>query len=177
MPGDGMDEYADDMDIFAVSEKPRWHGHRVPASRYKLRPGGGCGTFAKAAVPRAMAHLLVIDDDLQVRNLMERWLLRAGHTVRSAPNGAAGARLIEDELPDLVITDMLMPQTDGMAFIRALRRTHPDIPVIAISGAISALPMDFPPVGQEFGPLLTLPKPIPMPTLLAAVERLLNARP
>jgi CheY-like chemotaxis protein len=69
-----------------------------------------------------MAAILLIDDDAPTRVALHRALERAGHTVLKACNGRAGLRLYRLEPTDLVITDILMPERNGLETITALRR-------------------------------------------------------
>ncbi len=81
-----------------------------------------------------MAHVLVIDDDEEHRTLVREILVRAGHGVEEAADGAQGLHLFGKRRPDLVITDINMPGIDGHEVISALRVLHEDVPIIAISG-------------------------------------------
>jgi CheY-like chemotaxis protein len=83
-----------------------------------------------------MAHLLVIDDDADVRHLIRRYLEEAGHSVIEAEDGYAGLTAFRRAAIDLVITDIFMPEQDGIETIRMLRKLRPTIRIIAISGGI-----------------------------------------
>lgn len=80
------------------------------------------------------SDILVIEDDEIFRDLVTDWLEAAGYRVRVAPDGRAGLAAIHDHPPALVVTDIHMPGADGATVIAELKRTHPAIPVIAISG-------------------------------------------
>jgi len=81
-----------------------------------------------------VSDILIIEDDEILRDLVAEWLAAAGYRVRVAPEGGAGLAAIHDYPPALVVTDIHMPVANGAAVITELRRTHPTIPVIAISG-------------------------------------------
>lgn len=81
-----------------------------------------------------MAKVLVIDDDEEHRTLVREILVREGHRVEEAVDGADGLRLFGKSRPDVVVTDINMPGLDGHEVISALRLVHADVPVIAISG-------------------------------------------
>jgi CheY-like chemotaxis protein len=81
-----------------------------------------------------MADVLVIDDDPQIRRLIIRILRGAGHTVREAENGRLGIAEFQREHPALVISDLVMPDMEGIETIRALRSEASEMPIIAISG-------------------------------------------
>ena len=79
--------------------------------------------------------LLVIDDDVGVRQSFVAYLEDSGFEVYDAPDGMVGLDLFERFVPDLVITDLRMPGTDGLSLLRSLHKMHPELPVIMISGA------------------------------------------
>jgi hypothetical protein len=81
-----------------------------------------------------LSKLLVIDDDEQYRVMVKRMLEAGGHEVLDASNAATGHDLFVGEKPDLVITDILMPGTDGIELITRFIAERPDVPIIAISG-------------------------------------------
>ena len=78
--------------------------------------------------------ILVIDDDTAVRYTLKKILLNAGFEVLEAPDGKKGMQLFQLDRPDLVITDIIMPEQEGIETIIALKNTSPDAPIIAISG-------------------------------------------
>lgn len=82
-----------------------------------------------------MAHILIIDDQEPVRIALAAALQMLGHEVRAAANGAEGLRLFAEDPADLVITDVQMPVKNGFEVLTTLRRDHPDVPVIVMSGA------------------------------------------
>ncbi|MGH1486688.1 MAG: response regulator [Cellvibrionaceae bacterium] len=79
--------------------------------------------------------LLVIDDDVGVRQSFVAYLEDSGFEVYDAPDGIAGLELFERCIPDLVITDLRMPGMDGLSLLKSLHQTYPELPVIVISGA------------------------------------------
>lgn len=84
--------------------------------------------------------ILIAEDDTMMRALLEDYLLELGHTVRSAGNGVELVELALQERPELVITDLYMPQMPGVSMI-AMLDMYPDLtglPVIVISGATQA---------------------------------------
>jgi CheY-like chemotaxis protein len=86
--------------------------------------------------PPPMASVLVIDDDPVTRTVVRAILESVGHTVSEADNGHTGLVIFYAISPDLVITDIFMPQKDGIETIRELRRTNPEIKIIALSGDV-----------------------------------------
>ncbi len=81
-----------------------------------------------------MARILVIDDDPAVRRTLARGCARAGHDVVEAADGKAAKSELDTELPDLVITDIYMPNMDGIEIINLLRKRKTGTKVLAISG-------------------------------------------
>jgi CheY-like chemotaxis protein len=83
-----------------------------------------------------MARILVVDDEPDERFLVGRTLKKQGHDVTVAENGAAGLRAALERIPDLVVTDVMMPVMDGIEFIRRLRAdpATAGIPILAASG-------------------------------------------
>ncbi len=120
-----------------------------------------------------MAYILIIDDDEKIRTIFERSLTGQGHVVTCAEEGREGLLLVNEEPPDLVVTDIMMPTVDGLEVILSLRKNHPELPVIAISGGMHAMPMDFLIMAENFGAVKVLHKPIQLNALHAAVDETL----
>ena len=122
-----------------------------------------------------MAHLLVIDDDPTVLALCSGLLEARGHSVSVACDGRVGIKAIdESDDYDLVITDMVMPNQEGMETIGIIRRAHPRIPILAISGSRTVGQRgDYLDAARMLGATATLPKPIVPDALVATIERLL----
>src|SRR5688572_20817471 len=78
--------------------------------------------------------ILVIDDDNLMRYMLERILRSNGYEVVTAADGARGMAVFRSATPDLVITDILMPEQEGIETIRMMRRERPDAKIMAISG-------------------------------------------
>jgi DNA-binding NtrC family response regulator len=83
-----------------------------------------------------MAHILIIDDDEQLRGFLEILLTRDGHTVKMAASGSEGIAVYHEEKFDLVITDIIMPNGRGIDVILSLQQSNDKTPIIAISGVI-----------------------------------------
>ena len=121
-----------------------------------------------------MADILIIDDDRQMRRLLTRILTGAGHTVRQAANGRDGIALFAEQRADLVITDMVMPDMEGIETILSLRRGNPTLPIIAISGGSDPVYLR---AAASLGASEVLRKPFSPHALLEALERVLNKTP
>jgi len=117
-----------------------------------------------------MAQILIIDDDYSVRRALRTVLEKEGHDVVEAINGEEGARLFTKFPIDLVITDILMPEKDGVEVLLELRADHPNIKAIVISGE----GQEFLPAAEEFGALRTLSKPFRPSKLITVVREVLG---
>ena len=84
-----------------------------------------------------MSKLLIVDDELSMREMLEIFFRKAGHEVRTASGGDAGIAKLDEEEFDLVITDLRMPRTSGMSVLRNSRERHPDTPVIVMTAYAS----------------------------------------
>lgn len=80
-----------------------------------------------------MARILVVDDDMAIRKLVRHILEEAGYVTSSASNGRAGVICATEQQPDLIITDIMMPDMDGLEAILTLKSTMPKVRIIAMS--------------------------------------------
>ena len=119
-----------------------------------------------------MTRILVIDDDKPTRELVTRILGRAGHDVSQAGNGKEGLDRLTSAQPTIVITDVFMPDKDGVETIIALRKVHPGIKIIAMSGGGRVGNLDFLQLAEQVGADKVLQKPIRMSDLLEGVKSL-----
>lgn len=115
--------------------------------------------------------ILIADDDDAVRQVMRIALQQAGYDVCEATNGAEAIRAVHAAPFDLIITDVLMPERDGLEMIMHVRRRNPNIKVLAISGADNAL---FLANAAGLGATQVLRKPFRVAALLALVADLLQ---
>ena len=83
-----------------------------------------------------MGRILIVDDDVDTSDMMATYLRKAGHQVRSVPNGREALSAIAERMPDLAILDVRMPEMDGIAFLGVLKcyLRWESLPVILISG-------------------------------------------
>jgi len=118
------------------------------------------------------ATILVADDDRAIRTVLNQALIRLGHEVRATGNAATLWRWVADGLGDLVITDVLMPDENGLDLIPRIKRIRPDLRIIVMSAQntlITAVK------ATERGAFEYLPKPFDLKVLIGAVERALSA--
>ncbi len=123
-----------------------------------------------------MRSILVVDDDPQLRRMIRITLERAGYAVDEAENGAVAMHKVRAQPPDLVITDIVMPHKEGIETIAELKRDHPKVKVIAISGGGRIEARQYLGVAAQIGADKTFGKPVERELLLAAVEELLGGR-
>jgi len=115
----------------------------------------------------------VIDDDEAIRDLFWAALKSEGYGVDTAENGLEGLRLFGTGIFDLVITDIVMPEKEGLETIQELLRRSPGLKILAVSGGGLGNPFTYLLLAKHFGASGTLVKPISMQDLRAEVGRLL----
>jgi len=121
-----------------------------------------------------MSRILVIDDDQAVRFTIQAILQREGHEVLCVGDGDLGLRALERITPHLIITDIIMPNKEGLATIMEIRARDAVTPIIAMSGGGRTGNMDFLKMAEAIGANEVLPKPFQRDDLTAAVRRLLT---
>lgn len=119
-----------------------------------------------------MGHILVIDDDPRIRLLIRRILEKDGHMIDEAGDGASGVESHRRNGYQLVITDIIMPDQEGVETIRILKREFPGLPVIAMSGG-GGTDLDYLGLARKLGADAILHKPFPNQEISEAVTRLL----
>lgn len=86
-----------------------------------------------------MARILIIDDDRQIRDVMTKWLTINGHDVAAVKNGNEGLKLLKEERFELLITDIIMPERDGLEVIMSLSKETERPRIIAMSGGSASI--------------------------------------
>lgn len=118
----------------------------------------------------ATEHILVVDDDLLVRMVAEEALTRAGYNVALAENGRAAIKALEQTRFDLVVTDVLMPDTDGLELTREVKRRWPLTPMIAISSGGRLEAGYYLPLANAMGADAVMAKPLRPGPFLSLVQ-------
>jgi len=121
-----------------------------------------------------MARILIIDDEIQVRTMLRQMFEREGHEVIDAPDGKVAISLHREEPTDLIITDLIIPEKEGIETIIELRRDFPEVKIIAMSGGGYIGPEDYLKMAKGLGAKCTFSKPIKREELLKAVRELLD---
>ena len=120
-----------------------------------------------------MASILVIEDEPLIRQVLVKVLRREGHEVREAGHGIAGLKLFRERPAELVITDLVMPEQEGLATIIELREVDPGVRIIAISGGMAQDPKLYLLLAEKLGANRVLGKPFLQQELLALVAEVL----
>ena len=121
-----------------------------------------------------MAHILVIDDDAQIRTLVEKFLVLDGHEVDTAKDGMVGLQLAGRHQYDLVITDVIMPEQDGLGVVMELKRLFPLVKIIVMTGGGARFSIsDLLTVAKVMKVDRGIPKPLDFEKLRAVVMEVL----
>ena len=121
-----------------------------------------------------MKRILIIDDDEQLLKMLGQMLDRNGYEVVKASNGNVGLKLYRENPADIIITDIVMPEKEGIGTIMELRRDFPNVKIIAISGGGRIGPDQYLPLAKGLGAKYTFEKPIGREELLNAIRKLLH---
>ncbi len=124
-----------------------------------------------------MASILIIDDNPDFRRMLERVLSRAGHRIATAAGGHEGLARFQDCPVDVVITDIVMPEGEGVETILALRKLRPHCRIIAVSGGGYRGPDCYLGIAERLGADRVFPKPVRPDELVGAVAALAVPRP
>ncbi len=121
-----------------------------------------------------MPVVMIIDDDRDLREMLRTALLRKEYTVVEADNGREALKNFKPGLTDLVITDLLMPEEDGLKVIMMMRELKKGIRVIAISGGGKAGPGNYLEMAKALGADAVFSKPFAINDLVTRIEELLR---
>ena len=124
-----------------------------------------------------MANILIIEDNEDLRDLISTVLEDAGHATLAATDGGAGVHAFAASRPDLVITDVIMPESDGIEAIRRIRALDPAARIIAMSGGALIGSDYYLRVAKPLGAMEVLAKPFEIADLVRLVEACLRAPP
>jgi DNA-binding response OmpR family regulator len=122
-------------------------------------------------------RILVIDDDPQIRKILREALEWAEYEVIEAANGKTGTKLFREMSPDLIITDLVMPEKEGIETIIEIRRHSPDAKIIAISGGGRIGPEGYLNLALNLGAQRAFEKPFRLKDVLEAIQELIGTSP
>jgi DNA-binding response OmpR family regulator len=120
-----------------------------------------------------MKRILLIEDEDELRSILRISLEKMGYAVTEARNGAEAMKLFKKAPADLVLTDLIMPEKEGLETIRQLRRRNPELKIIAMSGGGRSDARDNLKMALSFGATLAFPKPFSFDGLAKAIAGLL----
>ena len=141
------------------------------AARKVIDMKTGSEAKAEEAAPSG-ANILVVDDEPMMRDVLSHVLTRAGYRVVTAENGREAVECVRDSVPDLVITDIVMPEQEGIQTIVELRRIAPGIGIIAVSGGgrdVNGASDNYLAAAKKLGADHVFEKPVNHQALLKAV--------
>jgi DNA-binding response OmpR family regulator len=121
-----------------------------------------------------MSNILVIEDDKLLNAMIRMMLLEAGHETEGAHDGGRGLQLLATTSFNLVVTDIVMPEKEGLETILAIRKTRKTLPIIAISGGGNYGAEDYLGVALELGADYAFQKPLDKGSFLGAVRECLK---
>lgn len=122
-----------------------------------------------------MAKILLVDDDESLRSALTKALERMGHEIRTAENGRKAMQVHRDWLPTLILTDLIMPEQEGLETIQAVRAKDKTVKIIAMSGGGRSNPNDYLEIARHLGANAILPKPFSMEELDSVLNGVLAA--
>ena len=119
-----------------------------------------------------LASILLVDDDVQFRCAVSRALTGRGYSVDEAGDGSEALKVLKHSAPNILITDVVMPNLDGFELINAVRKSHPDIRILAISGHDRFWDLRLLEMAAELGAAAVLAKPLTIEELLEKIDAL-----
>jgi CheY-like chemotaxis protein len=121
-----------------------------------------------------MPGVLLVEDDKELREMLKMSLLRKGFTVQEAENGKEAISHFKPSITDLVVTDLIMPEEDGIKVVIRLRELKPTIKIIAISGGGKVGPGSYLNLAKALGADAIYSKPFSIKDLIVKIEQLLD---
>lgn len=117
-----------------------------------------------------MASILLVEDDIQLRSMLKIVLDRAGHEVQEAGNGKEALELYSTSPSDLIVTDLVMPDKEGLETILEFRRSYPNVKIIAMSGGGRTGAQNYLELAKKFGADHILTKPFSNKEILDGIQ-------
>ena len=179
-----------DTQVFGITEAAAFLGAHEQTVRRLARRGaipsfkvGKDWRFRREALLRwseeqqrgsGRCSVLLVDDDEKVCHAMGRLLTRFGCRVQQATGGKEGLDRVAHEVPDVILLDLMMPDMNGAQFLEELRKTHPALPVVIITGYPDSELMKR---AMQYAPVMVLPKPVDQVLLERTVRVALGIGP
>ncbi|NQU49874.1 MAG: response regulator [Planctomycetes bacterium] len=121
-----------------------------------------------------MPTILVVDDDPEIRSTLKKLLELSGHSIFTASSGVEAQQCLAKEDVDLMITDIVMPDQDGLENMKASKLLKPDLPIVAMSGGGRLKTENYLRLAKAFGATAVLEKPFDTATLLHTIQQALQ---
>lgn len=122
-----------------------------------------------------MKRVCIIDDDMEMLHLLRQLLSKKGYYVAYFQDSQEGIAAIESQKFDLLVTDILMPEVDGIEVLRRAQKLNKDLACIAISGGGSLIPVDYLAIVKTMGIKHAFAKPLNLTEFEAAVDMLMGS--
>jgi len=119
-------------------------------------------------------HILIVDDDDMLRSYVKELLKLNNYIVSEAADGKEGLREFKENTPDLVITDIIMPDKEGLEIILEMKKKRPEVKIIAISGGGRISPDSYLECAAHFGASRIFQKPFKQKEIITAVKELIE---
>lgn len=123
-----------------------------------------------------MAGILIVEDDKDLREMLKNSLAKKKYTIVEASNGKEALLKFKPAITDLVITDLIMPDEDGLKVIMKIKEIKPAIKVFAISGGGKAGPANYLNIARALGADEVFPKPFSVNELISKIDSMLNPK-
>lgn len=122
-------------------------------------------------------RVLIVDDDPEIREIVAAVLDSVGYVVTAVSGADPAIALVAKEPPDVILTDIHMPEGDGFELINAVRERGLDIPIVAMSGGSGTFGIDHLEYARKLGAVSIVDKPFRSSHLAEAIDRALAGRP
>ena len=137
------------------------------------RVSSGSITEAESRGRASLPRVLLVEDEQPFRELLQAFLEGQGYQVQAVRDGRCGARWLESNPVDVVVTDLCMPEVDGMQLLMSIRRLHPQMPVVAMSGGVGGEMVGMLRAAKLLGARGTLEKPFSLHQFATVVREAL----
>jgi DNA-binding response OmpR family regulator len=117
-------------------------------------------------------HILLVDDEDTIRDLLAQYLSRSGYRVTGVSTAKEAEKIVATDLPQLVISDLQLEESDGLAMIDRLKAKHPDLPVILLTGVLFDPDVIEGPLSKKVSAYLQ--KTTPLTQIMAEIRRLVG---
>jgi len=122
-----------------------------------------------------MQKILIIDDEPHILMMLKKMMEKAGYETDLAANGKEGMEIFQKSPSDLVITDIIMPEKEGLETIREMKRIHPELKIIAMSGGGKISAENYLETARIFGATRIIQKPFTQNDMVSAVKELMDS--